>query len=508
MRPSRILLFLFALLTVAAVAPQDDEIVKEFKKYFRKYKDSATRVEAVLALEGTESLEVVDVLVPILGDADPEVARSAIRVLSGFKTRPLVDELLLVLAKAKDVHVRVGILQAIESGRYSGTKEILAPLLQDGEWEVRRRTLQALLATEGAAVAEAVEPLCADGEVAVRCAALDGLASVRSGLVVQSAIGNLTEGSWQVRASAIHALAIVRHRDSIGPLIGRLEVEEGRLVADIGQALDEITGRGFGQRLDLWKSFWERYGDVFQIPTDEELAVLREKQRERKEAYDGKGAGRVNYHGIDTPSRSILFVIDTSGSMEQEVTDRERYEGGGYSSFQRIDIVKTELSRTIQNLESYVKFNVLSFATDVKQWKKGLVGANPLNKSSAQTFIQRLEAIGGSSKEDLASAGLFASANLEAGKTNTFAALMAALQVEENKKRDDYEVEIDTIFFLSDGRPSTGKFIDTDDILGEVRRVNELRRIVIHTLAIGEFEKDFMMRLAQENGGVFVDLGK
>jgi len=46
------------------------------------------------------------------------------------------------------------------------------------------------------------------------------------------------------------------------------------------------------------------------------------------------------------------------------------------------------------------------------------------------------------------------------------------------------------------------------DILREVNEANELRRIVIHTIALGEFQKDFMRRLAQENGGVFIDLGK
>ena len=108
-----------------------------------------------------------------------------------------------------------------------------------------------------------------------------------------------------------------------------------------------------------------------------------------------------------------------------------------------------------------------------------------------------------------AGAGLVGSANLEAGKTNSYDALMSALGVTAKKgATGDYEVDVDTIFFLSDGRPSYGKFIDTADILREVNEANQLRRIVIHTIALGEFQKDFMRRLAQENGGVFIDLGK
>jgi len=67
---------------------------------------------------------------------------------------------------------------------------------------------------------------------------------------------------------------------------------------------------------------------------------------------------------------------------------------------------------------------------------------------------------------------------------------------------------LDTVFFLSDGRPSVGKLVDTNEIRKEVRRHNEVFRIVIHTIAIGEFQKEFLQQLAEENGGVFVDMGR
>ena len=70
------------------------------------------------------------------------------------------------------------------------------------------------------------------------------------------------------------------------------------------------------------------------------------------------------------------------------------------------------------------------------------------------------------------------------------------------------ESKLDTAFFLSDGRPSTGKYVDMNEILREVSKMNQLYKIVIHTIAIGEFQKDFMKGIAEQNGGVFVDLGK
>jgi hypothetical protein len=354
----------------------------------------------------------------------------------------------------------------------------------------------------------AVAALVEDPEPAVRAKVFEALARMGAREVVPLAIAGLNDGVWQVRAAAVDALASVRSRDSIGPLIERMALEDGRLQADIGTALANLTGRDFGARTAQWQRFWETYRDRFEIPGDEEIARLRALQAQRKQEYQ-PGDG-TSYHGVVTPSRAIVFVIDVSGSMESLVVETERFEGGGYPSMLRIDIVKTELARTIESLESHVEFNILAFATDVRPWKKGLVKANVLNKSSAVDWARRLDAIGGPSKEELAQVGLVGSANLEAGKTNSYQALMDAIEAPRPgaKSDKDYEVAVDTVFFLSDGRPSTGLYIDPDDILREVRRANELRGIEIHTIAIGEFQKDFMKELAAQNGGVFVDLGR
>ena len=499
-------LALLLLAGTASAGAQDDEILLEFKRYYKKYKDTPTRIEAVLSLEGCEQPEVVDVLVPLFDTAEPEVGLSVTRVLAQFKTRPPVERMLVLLAETQSPGAKLGILRAMAQAKYADTQAGLLPLLGDPLWDVRRRAVQALAALGDPSVAEAIAARCTETEVAVRCAALEGLAQLRSELVLAPACADLAHESWQVRASAIAALGSVRHVDSIGPLIERMALEEGRLREDVGAALGKITGKEFGSRLDAWQNFWKTFEGRFTIPTDEELAKLRAVQAQRKEQYQGAPGG-VAYHGIETPSQSIVFVIDVSGSMEQEVVNKERFQDGNYPSWKRIDVIKTELIKTIRALEPYVRFNVIAFATDVKLWKKDLVKANPLNKSSAETWVSRLEAIGGSSKEDLARAGLTGAANLEGGKTNTFAALMAALGVEEGKELRDYETDLDTIFFLSDGRPSHGKFIEPGDVLREVRAVNELRKVVIHTITLGEFEKDFMERLAQENGGTFVDLG-
>ena len=203
----RVLLPFAALLLgpVLAAAAQDDEVVSEFRKYFKKYTDTATRVEAILALEGAESAGVVDVLLPVLGDPDPEVVRAAVRVLAGFKTRPPVDALFLALTTNKEEGARAGILRVVVEGGYGGANEIVLPLLEDKSWEVRRRAVLALAASRDPAVAAPIAALVSDKEPAVRCAAFEALAQLRSELVLAPAVAALTDESWQVRGSAATA---------------------------------------------------------------------------------------------------------------------------------------------------------------------------------------------------------------------------------------------------------------------------------------------------------------
>ena len=70
----------------------------------------------------------------------------------------------------------------------------------------------------------------------------------------------------------------------------------------------------------------------------------------------------------------------------------------------------------------------------------------------------------------------------------------------------------DTIYLLSDGTPTTGKYTGQHKILSEIRKMNRFRNLLIHTIAFlagaapGEDKKaaaQFMKDLAAENGGKF-----
>ncbi|MBI5435449.1 MAG: HEAT repeat domain-containing protein [Planctomycetes bacterium] len=519
----------------ASAAPQSDPVA-DFKKYFKEYsreyqragKDDKERRaavvtirETVLSLKGVDSADVVDAILPTLKLEEPDIQSGVVTVLSSFKSEPPIARLVEVMATEKHEPTLVACLQAFQAAKYKTSGAALAKLLSSKSWEVRRASVQALAASGEADAPKWIVAACKDEEPAVRFTAMDALAAAKSKLVLPFAINALSDPIWQVRASAIRALSMVRAVEAIDPLIRRLEVEKGRLTPDLVEALSRHLGREFGNDAKAWRAYWDNLKDGYILMTEEQVRELRKGLGPRTGAdADGRnksGSGdddhetkAVSYHDITTPSISIIFVIDVSGSMENMVVEKDRFVDGNYPSMMRIDICKTELARTIDRLEPNVRFNILSFATAVKPWKKDLVDASPANKLAARDWVLRLEAIGGNSKDDLARVGLTGSAGLDGGQTNTFGALMAALGVPERGSPVEatYAVKVDTVFFLSDGRPSTGDYVDTDDILREILRANELRKIVLHTIAIGEFQKDFMKALAEQNGGIFVDLGR
>lgn len=505
---------------LAAGQKADDSPLTLFKKYFGQYKDTPSRVEAVLTLESTaaKSIEdpgIFDVLYPKLSEKgiEVDVVNAIVRVFTSFRTAAQQAQVFNMLKTEKSEAGKKALLQVVAAGKWKDESGVLQLLLADKAWGVRLNALRALLATGDAQAAEHVAQLADDAEVAVRAEALDALTAFKSPLVVPKAIASLNHDDRRVRQSAIKALTVVRDKSAVDPLVQRFKKEEGILILDLAEALANLTGKEFGPKPDEWAKWWAGENkDTYEIPTPEGIAYLRTRRTMKTgsaggwELPDEKVGGA--FFGTKTPSRQMIFIIDCSGSMEALVTEKERFEG--FPDLSRIEIVKTELIREIDRLPSYVRFNIIAFATDVNPWKDKLQQASITVKSAAKSWVKTLTAIGGSSKEDLAVVGLTASASLDKGKTNTFGAIKTALGVKEVSTADtNYKVEADTIFFLSDGRPTVGEYVDPDDILREIKVLNDLRKVVIHTIAIGEFEKDFMKKLAEQNGpGVFVDLGK
>jgi len=418
-------------------------------------------------------------------EKDQEKVAVLIKVFGRAKQRAAVPAIEAAAAESRaSATVRYEAARALQAIGDPGQKVLLGTLLQDPEEIVRL------------AAADAV-----------------GVLMVREHAPLVIAL--LADPAWQVKTAAIEAAARLRPQAAVQPMIDLMR-ESGRLRTECADALFRITALDFGVDPDRWQEQWTNLMAIegWRIPTDEEMAQ-KAASRKKYDAFYGKKDETNSFAGIPTTSTNVLFVIDVSGSMDDLVVEVDKFRE--YRDRKRFTIVQTELLNTIDSLTTNTNFDIVAFATDLKPWKKRLVPANIVNKDAAKSFVKRLKPIGGSESQELAAAGLGGAANLEAGKTNTLKALMYPFGVDPEKPpkaavtgfdKDSIKRPLDTVYFLSDGRPSVGKLIEANEILEEVRRYNEIFRIVIHTIAIGDFSKTLLEQLAAQNGGVYVDLGR
>ncbi|NQU48837.1 MAG: HEAT repeat domain-containing protein [Planctomycetes bacterium] len=509
-----------SLLLLSLLVPQQgDPTVKDFKRYFKKTKDPIQRVEFIHSLEDIDDAGVATVLLPVLKDKDPAVADAAAAVIGQLPSESSRQPLLIIVEKGKPSEQLGPILRAASKGKWLEFLPLLRPHLEHKEAGVRLWAVRAVgNMRDGDSLPQVITLASADDNPLVRVAAIESLVQLRAGHTEECLpplLTALTDEHTSVQVAGVLALRLIRHRNAIAPLVDLWQTGEGLVLQHIYPTLMEITDMQYGADPEQWQRWWSRVSADFVIPSDEKMAERRDERAKTAALYVPKESS-ASFAGISTPSREVVFVIDVSGSMEDSVLERDKFREAGHQRFEKMEIIKKELSTAIEGLEGHVRFTVHSFATGVHSWRDSLVPANALNKKSALEFVRKLKPIGGAAAKERASVGLKGSANVDAGRTNTHAALMAGLGVTDEKtllavtrsSAADVGEQGDTMFFFSDGLPTVGELVDTDEILAAINKFNEFRRISIHAIAIGDFKKTWMRNLALQNGGQFVDLGR
>jgi hypothetical protein len=512
----------FCLLLVGLVA-QDDaaraDAVKEFQRYFKQFKEEPLMVEAVMTLKGNECVPAAEELFKLLKHPSALVQQAALDVLQTYKAQSTYDAWIAALPKSKDSEFNALVIKILGKAQIKGAVDTIEVVANDPKANavVKFEAARALQSIGDAGKTGLLGRLLGDKEPQVRLAALDAVGALKIKVHGKEVAALLADPEWQVQSAAITAVGSLRPQEAVQPLIDLMR-KTGRLRVECADALFKITGYDFGVDPERWQEQWNTLTSIagWRIPTDEELAKKAES-RKKTEAYYGKKEEQSTFAGIPTTSTNVLFIIDVSGSMDDLVVEKEKFQGSEYRDFRRFTIVQAELLKAIDSLTPNTNFDILAFATDIHTWKKRLVPANVVNKEAAKSHVRNLKPIGGTEDQDTAMAGLGGAANLDAGKTNTLKALLYAFGVDPDKPtraavtgfdKNAIKSPLDTVYFLSDGRPSVGKLIETNEILREVRKHNEVYRMVIHAIAIGDFTKNFLKQLADENGGTFIDMGR
>ena len=157
-------------------------------------------------------------------------------------------------------------------------------------------------------------------------------------------------------------------------------------------------------------------------------------------------------------AKDVTFVFDTSGSMN---------ENG------KIEQARRALQTLLSNLNAQDRFNIVTFASDVKPFRDGLTPASKGNLEAARAFIGEIKAVGG---------------------TNIEAALAKALTNEAKKSARPQQV-----VFLTDGVPTVGE-TNVEELLKDAKKANDSARL--WTFGVGfDVNTRLLDGLAAENGG-------
>lgn len=314
----------------------------------------------------------------------------------------------------------------------------------------------------------------------------DLLGEVRE-VLIAGALAQFGRCGWRTDMDLLDLVAAFPHKAAIPTLIRALDLEvrsPDALVSAINKRASPLLReraagllRGMtgalipGDDPVKWREFWQAEHDNIVVPP------TLPKQRP-----DGT---RATFFGVPVTGGSIAFLIDTSGSMDgacAEATTGPRRRDSGT----RLGAAKEQLLLAVQAMPEQSQFMVLTFAERGRAWTASPIKPGARNLRSLTELLSRLQAHGG---------------------TNLHDGLATALQWSEHRYGGNATPPIDELFVLSDGEPTAGEVRDADALLQLVREANKYARVRIHAVFTGTgggAGASLLRRLAEENGGVFV----
>ncbi len=446
-----------AVLLALACVSQDDWARRKaaFYKAFAGT-DAAAKRGAVRALGEADRVEAAELLVGAWTDSERRVRNADEKRPADFDfERRLRSDIALAIGSFTD---RVAV-QWLAAQMRDGPSEELRELIAAAAWRLG-----------GPAMTDSIARLVrGDRSPIVLASIIDSARALglrEHGAVV---IGHLGHVHWRVRKAAIRFAVAADSADAVKPLIDLLK-EEGQLRAEVNDALVLLTG--VHKRADhaTWLEWWESKGEE-QLPS-------RPSRGSRQSVLDGSKRTRDTQavlYGIPVTSRHVLFVVDVSGSMDEKSRWRPEEEPRRPIGDRKIDVVRYELKRTIDRLPEGATFNVVAFNTKMFLANDEMLPADRESRRMASEWVDAWKSEGG---------------------TNSYGALMRALEIAGSHRQ---RMLADTIYFISDGKPTLGT---PEWILGKVREKNPHAKVIIHTIAVGEnADRSFMEALAEENAG-------
>ena len=416
-------------------------------------------------------------IVTRVSQKEPDVQAAVIEAVGHAAVPEALPELDKVLERVKDPAVRFEALRAY--GRCGGSDAVskLLRFLSDGDWRMRMAAAEGLGYAGRPAAIEEIKRLIIRGEEPI------------------------------VIETAIEAVARLGTKDAVEPLIEGLEVARLRARQKARTALVGLAGDEFRMDKDYhvdpngWDAWWRKVKQG--VDPDDPAAW---------------GNETASYFHFPIHSDRVLFILDVSGSMKWPDAPRDSDIKPADWDARRIDLAHRELFKALRAL---AKQNQGRISEAFKRGGTSVVAVAPSEDGTEPPTLFNVATFAGvvtgwmpepvlATEETVEAAIAWIEKQLPRGGTATYDALEYGI----------LHKNVDTIYFLSDGVPSLGRFEEPEAILSEVRRLNRFNRISINTIAliiglspiesVRKYEDpedmgDLMARIAAENYGRFAD---
>lgn len=336
----------------------------------------------------------------------------------------------------------------------------------------RVRFVEAIERLKGPVVGARLGAIVADpaADPRLRAVALDARAARRDDGVLGEALAAVADPAWVVRAAAIDVLRTL-HEPAAVPVLVALLAEDGlgRLREDACRALRSLTGETHGPYHQPWADWWDGARATFEPP----------RRPAPLAALVAPPTG-VTFYGISTFSERVILVVDVSGSMAEAGKAPGRPAGE-----RKIDAARREVSAALDGLdERRARFAVVLFDRGVRRFGAGLTKADAASRAAARAWV---------------------AAHEPAGETNLHDALREAFRLAGNLDGPLPPAGgADTVFLLTDGKPTAGGVVATERIVDAVVRWNRAARVTLHCVGVGAHDAGLLQALSSLTGGQYV----
>ncbi|MCU0726792.1 MAG: HEAT repeat domain-containing protein [Planctomycetes bacterium] len=458
--------------------------------------DPATLAARIKSLQAVNDPLTAATLVPLFRTNSERVRETIVVVLGRTKAKEVREWL-----RTTGLSENTGICRAYvarvlaDIGDQDAAPELMK-YLGDGYWLARAHIARALGLLQYEPALPTLREMAKDRAEKVRIAAFDAIACFgeKSGAAWLPVSQQLNASAWQVRSAAADCLGALGQMDAVEPLITRMESESGRVRKDIREALKKITRDDLGMNPKYWRDWWtkERARAGGGIPDRPDAPKEPAKDEPRY-------AETPTYYGLEVFSEGVGYVIDISSSMASGI----RIDPGWLTRFKRsyppeatkAMLARSEVEASLATLDPRTRFNLYFFRSMASKWENSMVPATPSNVKSAGSRLRAESPTGTGSGSGF--------------ETNYVDVFRLVLDIKPGQDLvGNFGDTPDTIFFLTDGEPTTGDITEADVLASWYRELNRFARVKTNVITFGNLgvDTEFLRRLAEENGGVFVQV--